>query len=75
MTESEEAERGGRSCSSSQRAFCLDAKELFDEFETLSKIYPTALKYQKMTVNAKAALLAGDLDLAWSISAQRSALT
>ena len=48
--------------------------ELFDEFEALSKIYPTALKYQKMTVNAKAALLANDLDLAWKISAQRSAL-
>ena len=48
--------------------------ELFDDFESLSQIYPTALKYQKMTVAAKAALLAGDLDLAWSISAQRSAL-
>ena len=48
--------------------------ELFDEFETLSKIYPTALEYQKMTVNAKAALLTGDLDLAWTISAQRRAL-
>ena len=48
--------------------------ELFDDFESLSQIYPTALKYQKMTVTAKAALLAGDLDLAWSIAAQRSAL-
>ena len=48
--------------------------ELFNAFETLSKIYPTALKYQKMTVNAKAVLLAGDLDLALTISAQRSAL-
>ena len=47
---------------------------MFDEFETLSKIYPTALKYQKMTVNAKVAMLAGDLDLAWAISAQRHAL-
>ena len=48
--------------------------ELFDEFDVLSKIYPTALNYQKMTVNAKAALLAGDLDLAWTIAAQRHAL-
>ena len=48
--------------------------ELIDEFETLSQIYPTALEYQKMTVNAKAALLASDLDLAWTISVQRSAL-
>ena len=48
--------------------------ELFDDFEALSQVYPIALKYQKMTVNAKAALLAGDLDLAWKISAQHHAL-
>ena len=48
--------------------------ELFDEFDVLNKTYPTALSYQKMTVNAKAALLVGDLDLAWSISTQRRTL-
>ena len=48
--------------------------ELFDDFEALNKVYPMVLQYQKMTVNAKVALLADDLDLAWSISAQRQAL-
>ena len=47
---------------------------IVDDFEVLHSTYPTALAYEKVTVNAKAALLAGDLVQAAMFAEQRDDL-